>query len=243
MNHLHGLCSSLDDPQLHGVFITGTDTGCGKTRFSLGLMAFWQRRFARVLGMKPVATGGHQVAGGWRNADAESLWRLAGQSIPYEWINPCCFPEPIAPHIAAAHAGQTIDEFMLKAACLRLAERADRLVVEGVGGWRVPLGPHCDVASLAGQLGFPVILVVGMRLGVLNHAILTADAIARSTKLLGWVANQVDPRQRAQDENLEALRERIAAPCLAMIPWQPEAGPEEVATVLEYQNTQAGRIV
>ncbi len=217
-----------------GVFVTGTDTECGKTQVSLALMAVLQGQGLSVLGMKPVASGCERAVEGLRNGDALRLAAQGSVAVPYADINPYAFEAAIAPHIAAAREGIVIAPAVIRSACRRLAERADRVVVEGVGGWRVPLGPDDDVGSVARALGLPVVLVVGLRLGCLNHALLTAEAIARDgCRLAGWVANRIDPRMAVVEDNIRALRERIPAPCLGVLPWAPGAGVQELAGHLD----------
>lgn len=217
-----------------GFFVTGTDTGCGKTEVSLALMAALQARGLSVLGMKPVAAGCERTAEGLRNEDALRLAAQGSFPIRHADINPYAFEPAIAPHLAAARQGVVISTAVIRSACRRLAERADAVVVEGVGGWRVPLGPEEDVGSLARVLGLPVVLAVGLRLGCLSHALLTAEAIERDRcTLAGWVGNRIDPGMDALEESLQALGERIAAPCLGVLPWAPGVGARELAGHLD----------
>jgi dethiobiotin synthetase len=218
-----------------GYFITGTDTGCGKTEITLGVMALLQSRGHSVLGMKPVASGAEQTPDGLRNEDALRIQAQGSREIPYAQINPYAFAPPIAPHLAAEQAGKSIRFETLKAGYRQLSEQADHLLVEGVGGWRVPLGPDGDVPALALSLGLPVILVVGLKLGCINHALLSAEAIqASGCKLLGWVANQVDPDMLEREGNLATLKQRIAAPCLGVVPCFDAPSPDAVAEYLEW---------
>lgn len=203
-----------------GLFVTGTDTDCGKTEVALGLMAAWQARGRRVLGMKPVASGCAWTPAGLRNADAERLQAQGSLPVPYAWVNPYTFSPPIAPHIAAERAGTRIALETVRAAYAELAATADLVLVEGIGGWRVPLGPELFVADLAKALDVPVVLVVGLKLGCLNHGLLTAAAIrADGQRLIGWVANRVDPEMAAVDDNVATLTAAIDAPCLGVVPW------------------------
>jgi dethiobiotin synthetase len=173
---------------MSGVFITGTDTDCGKTAISLGLMAALQSRGLHVLGMKPVASGCALEPSGLRNADALRLLEQGSSREHYDWINPYAFGPPIAPHLAAAEAGIEISLTRIVTAYLALEARADWVVVEGVGGWRVPLGPDLSLSDLPSALELPVILVVGLRLGCINHALLTAESIQISdARLIGWI--------------------------------------------------------
>ncbi len=217
-----------------GWFITGTDTGCGKTAITLGLMAAFQAQGDQVLGMKPVASGCNLTPEGLRNADALCLQAQGSVRVPYDQINPYAFAPPIAPHIAAAQVGLRIERDRIKNAYAKLAQEANWVLVEGVGGWRVPLGDGFFASDLPRILNLPVILVVGLRLGCLNHALLTAESIlAKGSALAGWVANQIDPRMPALAENLETLRALLPAPCLGLVPWLGDPGPEAVAPSLD----------
>lgn len=218
-----------------GLFITGTDTGAGKTRVAAGLMCALRARGARVLGMKPIASGCASTPVGLRNADALLLQAQCSEPIAYDWINPMAFEPPIAPHIAALQRGQTMPLGPITQAYQRLQARADWVVVEGVGGWRVPLDEQWLVSDLPRQLDpatpLPVILVVGLRLGCLNHALLTAAAIlADGYRLAGWVATQTEPDMAAVAANLATLTARVPAPCLGQIPYLPDPSPELLAT-------------
>ncbi|MCU0836727.1 MAG: dethiobiotin synthase [Chromatiaceae bacterium] len=204
---------------MSGIFVTGTDTNCGKTEVSLGLMLALQRRGLQVLGMKPVASGCELSPSGLRNEDARRLLAQGSTRAAYELVNPYALAPPIAPHIAAGQAGVTIGLERIRAAYQQLAVQADWVVVEGVGGWRVPLGPSLSVSDLPPALGLPVVLVVGLKLGCLNHALLTAESIrARGCPFAGWVANQIDPQMLVRQENLATLAALIDAPCLGLVP-------------------------
>ena len=199
----------------NGFFITGTDTEIGKTRFSVQLVQALRARGEQVAVMKPVASGAREIDGVLRNDDALALLAAAGNEQTYETCNPFCFAPPIAPHVAAREAGVRIDLQRIEDLARDLSRQADRLVVEGVGGWRVPLDGSADVATLAGRLQLPVILVVGLRLGCINHALLTAEAIrADGLNLIGWVANHIDPAASHVPQMIEAIDARIAAPRL-----------------------------
>ncbi len=195
-----------------GIFITGTDTGCGKTEVTLALMRLLQERGLQVLGMKPVAAGAEDCGEGLRNEDALSIQDAGSMAVPYELINPFVFKPPIAPHIAAHEAATEIRIEAIINCYQALSELVDVVVVEGVGGWRVPLGPELQVADLPGLLEIPVLLVVGMRLGCLNHALLTADGIVDRARLLGWFANQVEVDMPRLEENIHALDYHIPCP-------------------------------
>jgi dethiobiotin synthetase len=215
-----------------GVFITGTDTGCGKTEITLGLMQALQQRGERVLGMKPVASGAETTAEGLRNEDALRIQAQGSNELPYDWLNPFAYAPPIAPHLAAEAAGRPVDLQFIVERFKQLGNRADRVLVEGVGGWLVPLSQDARVADLALRLELPVILVVGLRLGCINHALLTEANIRQSgAQLLGWVANQMEPEMSAREGNLETLKENLTAPCLGEVPWLEQPTP---ATVGEY---------
>lgn len=214
-----------------GVFVTGTDTGVGKTLVAGALIVGLTRRGLRVAGMKPVATGCVTTPEGLRNDDALSLARHASVAAPYERVNPYAFEPAIAPHIAAAEAGVTIDLTRIAHACAGLERVADRIVVEGVGGWCVPLNEREDVADLARRLALPVLLVVGVRLGCLNHARLTAQAIAASgLPWAGWIASCIDPQMARVRENLVALERLLPAPCLGALPYCAGASVEQACT-------------
>jgi dethiobiotin synthetase len=213
-----------------GFFVTGTDTGVGKTRVSAGLIAALRGQGLRVAGMKPVASGCAATPAGLRNADALALMAASGLDLPYEWVNPYAFAPAVAPHLAAADVGSTICFAVIERAFGQLAAQADRMVVEGVGGWRVPLGPDGDVADLAMRLKLPVVLVVGLRLGCLNHAALTAADIRRcGLPLAGWVGNAIETGFERLDDNLKALGDSLAAPCLGVVRHAAAATPASVA--------------
>jgi dethiobiotin synthetase len=208
-------------------FVTGTDTGVGKTFVACALLHAARAAGLNAIGMKPVAAG---IDAAGRNEDVERLLAASSFAAPIQLVNPCCLAAPIAPHIAAAEEGRTIDLAAIRVAFAALAERAGFLLVEGIGGFRVPLGEGFDSADLAVALGLPVILVVGLRLGCLNHALLTAEAIrARGLPLAGWVANRIDPAMARWQENVAALEARLAAPLLGTLPWEPAADPAMAA--------------
>ncbi|MGQ9658916.1 MAG: dethiobiotin synthase [Thermochromatium sp.] len=218
---------------MSGFFITGTDTGCGKTEITLGLMAALQSRGQRVLGMKPVASGCVRRPEGLRNADAERLQAQGTCPVRYALVNPYALQPPIAPHVAAEQAGVSIELDRIHAAYLELTHQADWILVEGIGGWRVPLGPDYFVSDLARILDLPVILVVGLRLGCLNQALLTVDSIQTSgARLGGWIANTIDPNMLAREQNLATLDRLIPAPRLGDVPWMAEPNCETIAACL-----------
>jgi dethiobiotin synthetase len=207
------------------MFVTGTDTGVGKTRVAVALIHALREQGLRVAAMKPVAAG---HAPGELNEDVVALMQAANVTADVGDVNPYAFPEPIAPHIAAQLAGVQIELDVIAAAYFRLAATADVVVVEGAGGWRVPLNERDDMADLAQRLGLPIVMVVGLRLGCLSHALLTAESIAHRQLLwAGWVGNHVDPAMACQAENVAALHARLAGPCLGV---QAHLDPEMFAT-------------
>ncbi|MEO8442666.1 MAG: dethiobiotin synthase [Betaproteobacteria bacterium] len=213
-----------------GYFITGTDTGVGKTLVACALLHAFARAGRRVVGMKPVAAGASRSAEGLINDDVAQLRAASTVGCELERVNPYCFEPAIAPHIAAAQAGVTIDLNQIVRAHALLAVQADRVIVEGVGGFCVPLNRHEDSADLAQVLGLPVILVVGVRLGCLSHAVLTAQAVrARGLRLAGWIANRIHPAMPAARENIAALAERLAAPLLGVVEFMTAPDPRQAA--------------
>lgn len=205
----------------HSLFITGTDTGVGKTLVAGELIAGLVRQGKKVVGMKPVASGSRMTAEGLRNDDALNLIAHSNVSAPYSLINPYCFEPAIAPHIAAAEARVHIDLSILQAAHAQLAERSDQVIVEGAGGWLTPLNGRETLADFARIIRAEVVLVVGLRLGCINHALLTAQTIAASgLKLTGWIANTIEPDMPRLAENIRALEERLPAPRLSTIAYR-----------------------
>ena len=219
-----------------GYFITGTDTGVGKTMVTLGLMQLLRDRGHRVAGMKPVASGSKSTAQGLRNDDAVRLQQQANIELPYEAVNPYAFEPPIAPHSAAAAVGTRIELVELEQRYAELRRQADRVCVEGVGGWLVPLNERETVADLAVRLGLDIILVVGIRLGCLNHALLTVRAIeASGLRLAGWVANCLPPPADSMKENINTLKSMIYAPLLGVVPALSELSATTVAACLSLE--------
>lgn len=205
-----------------GWFVTGTDTGVGKTLVSTALVRRLRERGLAVAGMKPVASGCAVTPDGLRNEDALALQAEASRVWHYDLVNPCAYEPAIAPHLAAAAAGRPIDLASIERNFATLRTESDAIVVEGAGGWRVPLSSRrgaSTLADLAVRLGLPVVLVVGLRLGCLNHALLTAEAIERcGLPLAGWVGSTIDPDFACLEDNVATLREWLAAPCLGVIP-------------------------
>lgn len=216
-------------------FIAGTDTDAGKTTVACGLLHAARRAGLSTAAAKPVASGCEVTPAGLRNGDALALLGECSLALDYAEVNPFAFAPAIAPHLAAREVGVELTVAALLPAVRRvLARGADFTLVEGAGGWRVPLAGRESLSDLAVALGLPVILVVGVRLGCINHAVLTAEAIARDgLELAGWVANVIDPHTSRLDENLATLAERLPAPCLGRIPRLPEASPAAVAAHLE----------
>ena len=200
-----------------GVFITGTDTGIGKTVISCSLLNSLNQQGMCTAAMKPVASGGSYINGKLHNDDAIALQKAASEHLPYELINPYVFEPSIAPHLAAAHINVEINFDEIKQAYKQLSAYADVTVVEGVGGWLVPLNNQASVADLALYLDLPVILVVGIRLGCLNHALLTVESIQqKGAKLIGWVANIIESEILFAEENIETLEKLINVPLLGI---------------------------
>jgi dethiobiotin synthetase len=215
------------------LFVTGTDTGVGKTLVSAALLHALARRHARVVGMKPVAAGLVPCGDAWASEDALALRAASTVQVPPALDNPVALPEPLSPHIAAARAGRPVGVAELLAAQRALMRQADLVVVEGAGGWRVPINETETLADLAVAMAAPVVLVVGLRLGCLNHSLLTAEAIAADGLLLaGWVANGIDPAMACRDENIETLRRRLDAPLLGIVPWCAAPDPRAIALQL-----------
>lgn len=211
-----------------GIFVTGTDTDCGKTRVSVALIERLRQRGVRVGGFKPVAAGARWCDGQLRNDDALALGKAADLGVDYRLINPYCFESPIAPHLAAHRTGQAIGLAPILAARDALSAACDFLVTEAAGGWRVPLGPGLDIEGLALELRLPVLLVVGLRLGCLNHALLTALSIRSSgAALIGWVGSHVDPAMSHLNENILTLEKELPVPCLGVLRHPMSSAPAD----------------
>ncbi|QFY42504.1 dethiobiotin synthase [Candidatus Methylospira mobilis] len=201
-----------------GFFITGTDTGVGKTWVALALMHALQTQGLHVLGMKPVATGCDWIDGELRNEDALLLQRQASRILPYSQVNPYAYQLPVAPDIAAKRENFPVNIDHIVAQCRVLEASADSVLVEGVGGWTVPLGESVKVADMALCLKLPVILVVGLRLGCINHALLTWDAMVRSgVTVAGWVASECERSFEFSDETLVTLQREMNIACITRV--------------------------
>lgn len=222
------------------LFVTGTDTEIGKTFVSCALLRGFARAGLSATAMKPIAAGAYFNAedGRWHNEDADQLDAASGAILPPELRTPYLLKAPAAPHIVAAQEGMTLELDPIVACHREAMRRADVVVVEGVGGFCVPLDDERDTADLAVALGLPIVLVVGVRLGCINHALLTAEAIAaRGLRLVGWVANVVDPGMRFIDENIDTVRVRLQrayrAPLIGTVPRLAPASPEAASTHLD----------
>ena len=215
------------------LFVTGTDTGVGKTRIAVGLCLAFAAMARRVAAMKPVASGCRETPDGLRNDDAEALQQAMTVRAGYRDVNPYAFLPAIAPHIAAQEAGTAIDFDVLDRHYQRLRLQSDVMIVEGAGGWLAPLDARRTFADLALQWQLDVVMVVGLRLGCLNHALLTAESVERrGLRLAGWVGNAVDPNFERTRENVRTLAARIAAPCLGSFAYAPQADASDTAKAL-----------
>ena len=202
-----------------GVFVAGTDTGIGKTHAACALLHALRAAGMRASGMKPVASGCERTPLGPRNEDALALIAASDPQPDYATCNPYAFEPAIAPHLAAADVGVDIELARIETACAQLAASAECVVVEGVGGWAVPLSGSLDASAIPRTLKLPVILVVGLKLGCINHARLGAQAIqGDDCELLGFIANAIDPAMQRADDNLRTLQELLPAPCLGVLP-------------------------
>lgn len=200
------------------LFVTGTDTGVGKTHAACALVRALRAQGLAVGVMKPVASGCERTVDGLRNDDALALIAASGRDWPYADVNPYALAQPIAPHLAAIADGVTIDTAVLDVAVERLAAQCEVLVIEGAGGWRVPLSGADSMAGWVSRHHWPVLLIVGLRLGCINHALLSAESIARRVPLVGWVGNRLPPEQAEWRDNVAALDQRLPAPRIAILP-------------------------
>jgi len=221
---------------VNGYFVTGTGTGVGKTLISCALLHAFAARGEVVVGMKPVAAGCEN--GKW--IDVELLVAASTAIASREQVNPYALTLPIAPHIAARQSGINIDTGIICKAYVELQEIADVVIVEGAGGFLVPINEHQDGADMARALDLPIILVVGMQLGCLNHALLTAQAVrATGLQLAGWVANRIDPQMVAFDENVLALTRRLDCPLLGILPFEQNADAKKMSVLLDIAKMEA----
>lgn len=215
-------------------FITGTDTNVGKTLVAAGLLVAAKKMNLTTAALKPVAAGCEKTEQGLRNSDALLLQSVITQQLSYEQINPIALSSAIAPHIAAQQEKRSLSADRLAGFCRGVLNSANVTLVEGAGGWRVPINPSETLADLARLLQTPVILVVGIRLGCLNHALLTFEAIVRDgLQVAGWVANCIDSEMPVLTENIESLRTRLPVPCLGVVPFIKEPTPEQVAEIFD----------
>jgi len=221
-------------------FVTGTDTGVGKTLIAAALLGACRAQGLRVAGMKPVSAGCVETPAGLRNEDAMTLLRESSAQWPYAVVNPCAYRPAIAPHLAAEEAGRPVDFEAIAANYAMLAALSDIVIVEGAGGWRTPLGGALTVGHLARHLELPVIIVVGLRLGCLNHALLTAESVlAQGAAIAGWVGNGIESDFERRAENVATLKSVIPAPCLATVPHLAAPDAAEVAARLDIRSLLA----
>lgn len=218
----------MSTPRPRGLFVTGTDTGVGKTVIAAALVRALVRSGLQVAAMKPVAAGAEPSASGLRNEDALRLIGAANVAAPYECVNPYCFAAPIAPHIAARETHARIDIAHLKACFLTLAAASDCVIVEGAGGWLTPIGDGQTMADVARSLELPVVLVVALKLGCLNHAALTARALgAHAAGCAGWIGNSVLSDFAQQAANIATLEQILKMPAAAIVPFASQH-PQEL---------------
>jgi dethiobiotin synthetase len=219
----------------HNFFVAGTDTDAGKTLVTTGILQAANRLGFQTIGLKPVAAGCEQTPGGLRNDDALKLQQAASVKLSYEAVNPIALPAAIAPHIAAMQVDRSLSADRIAALCRgSMMQRADLLLIEGAGGWRVPLNGREMLSRVPQLLETPVILVIGMKLGCINHALLSAEAIVRDgLRIAGWVANRIDPQMACYDENLATLSGLFQAPLLGEVPYLASPTPEAVADCLD----------
>lgn len=219
-------------------FVTGTDTGVGKTMVSAAILEAAKGSGRRTIGMKPIASGCDVTPDGLRNEDALMLQKAMTESLPYERINPVALEPAIAPHVAAQQAGITVTAQRLVGFCRGLQmQPADLMLIEGAGGWRVPLNDREVYSAVPRELDIPVILVVSLKLGCINHAMLSAEAIrADGLRVVGWVANRSEPEPMScESETLNYLLEHLGAPCLGVLPWSEAADPGVLSESLDLQ--------
>ncbi len=218
---------------IQGFFICGTDTGIGKTWVTAGLLKAFERQQYRTLALKPVASGCRQLDDGLRNDDALLLMKLATEPLHYHQVNPYALSLPVSPHLAALAEDITIDIEQIEKHFRELYAHADICLIEGVGGWLTPLSDRHTVADLAQVLGLPVILVVGIRLGCLNHALLSFEAMRKRIEVAGWVANVIDPDCLMAEAVITSLCSRLDAPLLGTIPYLKSFDADKIAENLD----------
>ncbi|MCZ6804005.1 MAG: dethiobiotin synthase [Proteobacteria bacterium] len=212
-----------------GVFITGTDTGVGKTRFTVILMEALKKQGHQVAGMKPIASGAILDDGSLINEDARLIMHHCSKVTRYDLINPVVFEPPVAPHIAASQKKEIVDLDKIIASYGQLASNDRFVVVEGIGGWRAPISDNKSIVDLVRMLDLPVILVVGIRLGCINHAILTVEAIRTDgVNLCGWVSNQLDKDYLFKQETIDTLNERLDCPQIADLAYKKDFEPDKM---------------
>ena len=204
-------------PRAKTLFVTGTDTGVGKTTVACALLRLARSEGIRACGWKPVASGCERTADGLRNADALALQQAADTQEPYEKLNPYAFEPGVAPHLAAQASGHPIRIAELDRVHAEMSRDYELIVVEGAGGWLAPLNEMWTFGAWVAERQWPVLLVAGMRLGCLNHALLAVESISRRTRLAGWIANVLPPAMDRLDENIASLHERISAPCWGIL--------------------------
>ena len=232
-----------DNNIINGCFITGTDTGVGKTIICLALLEAFKRRGLRVAGMKPVASGCEKTAQGPRNEDALKILGKSTPGIDYRTVNPFALALPAAPILAARHERLNITAEPILSAYNELTINSDLLLVEGVGGWRIQLNDHLQMADIVKLLNLPVIMVVGLRLGCINHAILTAEAIRNDgCRLIGWISNQIAPDYDDPEATAVLITKSINVPMLAGVPYLPQAKEEDVVPSMDRINIAGLRI-
>ena len=215
-------------------FVTGTDTGVGKTLVSAALLHALAKTGLRVTGMKPIAAGAELIDGELWNEDVAMLAVASNTNLPRELTTPYLLSEPAAPHIAAQLEHVSLDIQRLLDCYQQIVQQSDCVIVEGVGGFCVPINDDVDTADLAVKLGLDVVMVVGLRLGCINHALLTAEAIkARGLNLVGWVANQIDVNMSNQQANLQALEQRLSAPLIGVVPWMAAVSAQVAADKID----------
>jgi dethiobiotin synthetase len=220
---------------LPSYFVTGTDTEIGKTLVSAALLHALGQTGLRAAGMKPVAAGTVLRDGSWHNEDVDMLAAASSLMLPQALTTPYLLREAAAPHIAAELEQVAIDLNHIRSCYDEVVAQADAVVVEGVGGFCVPLSEQFSTADLAQQLGLPVVMAVGMRLGCISHALLTAEAIAaRGLTLAGWVANSIDPHMAHREGNIKALQARLPAPLLGIVPWLASPSAAEAAEYIDF---------